>query len=89
MVLAVISVVLAFGSTLFVTMQFFIQAMLMYVTIYLVFAFMGLATDKIQEWFKVKYEELNGLVQLFVLLAVFSTMLLIAFSVQFIIMVAS
>ncbi len=89
MMLSVLSVMFAFGSTLFVNMQFFIQAMLMYVLVYLVFAFMGLATNLMQELLAKKFEELNGLVQLLVSLAIFSTMLLVAFGTQFVIMMAS
>ncbi|MGL4373393.1 MAG: hypothetical protein ACRCS6_06385, partial [Turicibacter sp.] len=47
MILAILGLLLAFGSALFSDFTFFIQVGLIHVTIYVSFAFIGLLTNKL------------------------------------------
>ncbi len=83
LILSMITVLATYGSQLFVSMLLFIQIMLMYTIIFFVFAFMGLLTDISYNWFKNKFDMLNGFVHVLVLLAMLSTFMMASFSVQF------
>lgn len=84
MVASVIALVIANGATLFITIPFFIQMVLLHVGIYLVFAFVGLATQNIYGWMKEKFPMLGGITRSLTMLALVSVMMTACFSIQYI-----
>lgn len=83
MVASVIALVIANGATLFITIPFFIQMALLHVGIYLVFAFVGLATQNIYDWMKEKFPMLGGITRSLTMLALVSVMMTACFSIQY------
>ena len=85
MVASVLSLMLAFGSSLFYTMSYFIKMSLIHIAIYLVFAFVGLLTRKMFEIFRDKFPMLGGITQGITMMALISIMITFCFSIQFMI----
>lgn len=80
---SVLALMLAFGSSLFYTMPYFIKMSLIHIAIYLIFAFVGLLTRKLFELFKEKFPMLGGLTQGITMMALVSIMITLCFSIQF------
>lgn len=85
MVASVLALMLAFGSSLFYTMPYFIKMSLIHIAIYLVFAFVGLLTRKMFEIFRDKFPMLGGITQGITMMALISIMITFCFSIQFMI----
>ena len=88
-VASVLALMLAFGSTLFYSMPYFIKMSLIHIGIYLIFAFVGLMTRKqpeeIFELFKEKFPMIGGISQAITMVALVSIMITLCFSIQFVI----
>ena len=83
MVASIIALVIANGVTLFITISFFIQMVLLHVGIYFTFAFVGLATQNIYRWMKEKFPMLGGITCSLTMLALVSVMMTVCFSIQY------
>lgn len=84
-VASVLALMLAFGSSLFYSMPYFIKMSLIHIGIYLVFAFVGLMTRKLFELFKEKFPMIGGISQAITMMALVSIMITLCFSIQFMI----
>lgn len=84
-VASVLALMLAFGSTLFYSMPYFIKMSLIHIGIYLIFAFVGLMTRKLFELFKEKFPMIGGISQAITMVALVSIMITLCFSIQFVI----
>ena len=83
MILGIACVVMTFGSQLFLTMSFFVDAMCTYVSIYFVFAIIGVLTENVFNIVRTKIDSWSNIIQLLILLAMMSTFILVAFSAQY------
>lgn len=83
MMAAMIALVVANGSTLFITMSFFIQMALLHVGIYLAFAFVGLLTQNIYSWFKDRFPLIDGIGRSITMVALICVMMTACFSIQY------
>ncbi|HAX73943.1 MAG TPA: hypothetical protein DCY20_10510 [Firmicutes bacterium] len=83
MILSMLGLFVAFGTSIFGDMVFFIQIALMHVIIYVGFAFTGLLTRRLYELFQKKFTMMNGFVQIITLLAMITTMIVFAFFIQY------
>lgn len=84
-VASVLALMLAFGSSLFYSMPYFIKMSLIHIGIYLIFAFVGLMTRKLFELFKEKFPMIGGISQAITMVALVSIMITLCFSIQFVI----
>ena len=84
MMAAMIALVVANGSTLFITIPFFIQMALLHVGIYLVFAFVGLLTQNIYGWFNNRFPIVGEIGRGITMVALICVMMTACFSIQYI-----
>lgn len=84
-VASVLALMLAFGSSLFYSMPYFIKMSLIHIGIYLIFAFVGLMTRKLFELFKEKFPMIGGISQAITMVALVSIIITLCFSIQFVI----
>ncbi len=84
-VASVLALMLAFGSSLFYSVPYFIKMSLIHIGIYLIFAFVGLMTRKLFELFKEKFPMIGGISQAITMVALVSIMITLCFSIQFVI----
>ena len=84
-VASVLALMLAFGSSLFYSMPYFIKMSLIHIGIYLIFAFVGLMTRKLFELFKEKFPMIGRISQAITMVALVSIIITLCFSIQFVI----
>lgn len=84
-VASALALMLAFGSSLFYSVPYFIKMSLIHIGIYLIFAFVGLMTRKLFELFKEKFPMIGGISQAITMVALVSIMITLCFSIQFVI----
>ena len=84
MMAAMIALVVANGTTLFMTIPFFVQMALLHVGIYLAFAFVGLLTQNIYGWFNNRFPIAGGIGRGITMVALICVMMTACFSIQYI-----
>lgn len=84
MIAAMIALVITNGATLFMTIPFFVQMALLHVGIYLAFAFVGLLTQNIYQWFNNRFPIVGGIGRGIMMVALICVMITACFSIQYI-----